>query len=183
MRIHRHRQTQAKALIPQFRINEKIVADEVRLIEPDGTFGVMSVAEALKKAEEYGLDLVEVSPKAVPPVCKILEFGAFKYQKEKEAKKQRAASSEVEIKGIRLSLRIGDNDRNIRLKQAKGFLEKGKKIRVELILRGREKGYRDRAEEVMKQFVELLKSDFDIRVESDLKNQNGRLQMLVSRSS
>lgn len=143
----------------------------------------MKTAEALKLAQERGLDLIEVSPKADPPVCKLLDFGTFKYQKEKEAKKQRAASKEVEIKGIRLSFRIGDNDLQVRLKQAKKFLEKGQKLRIELILRGREKAHKGRAEDVINNFIDLLKEDYDIRVESPVKRMGGRMNTIVARNS
>jgi len=182
MRIHRHRQHKPRILIPQFNINEKITAKEVRVVGPDIN-GVLSLKEALSKAKDLGLDLVEVSPKANPPVCKILDYGTFKYQKEKEIKKQRAASKEVEIKGIRISLRIGDGDRDIRLKKAKAFLDDGKKLRIELILRGRERGYRDRAIMVMNDFVKLIKETHDVRVESPVKSQGGRMQTIVSRTS
>ena len=180
MRIHRHRNRKPKFDIPQFNVNSKIKAPEVRVIF-DGTNDVMPIAKALKLAEDEGLDLIEVSPKANPPVCKLMDFGTFKYQKEKEAKKQRAASKEVEVKGIRLSFKIGTNDLAVRRKQALKFLEKGHKIRIEMILRGREKAFRDRAQEIVKEFIESLKSDYDVKVESPTKTMGGRMQTIVSR--
>ncbi|MFH1631700.1 MAG: translation initiation factor IF-3 [bacterium] len=183
MRIHRHRNRQPKFQIPAFKVNRQIKAEEVRLIDgEDQMRGVVSFGDALKLAEESGLDLIEVSPKAEPPVCKIMDFGSFKYQKEKEVKKQRATSKEVEVKGIRLSMRIGENDLEVRRNQAKKFLEKGNKIRVELILRGREKAHFDRAKETMNGFVDSLRNDFDLRVESPVKKTGGRMQMIISRS-
>lgn len=182
MRIHRHRQRKPKFDIPKFKKNESITAEEVRVIF-DGENKVMKTKDAIALAKEQGLDLIEVSPKAQPPVCKVLDFGTFKYQKEKEAKKQRAASKEVEIKGIRLSFRIGENDLQVRLKQAKKFLEKGQKLRIELILRGREKAHKDRAEDILNGFIDRLKEDYDIRVESPVKRMGGRMNTIVARNS
>ena len=181
MRIHRHRNRAKKFEIPQFNINQKIKAPEVRVVHNDSA-EVMSTKDAINLAKEEGLDLIEVSPKANPPVCKIMDYGSFKYQKEKEAKKQRAAQKEVEIKGVRLSVRIGDNDLEVRRKQAAKFLEKGQKVRIEMILRGREKAYRDRAQEITDQFIELLKQDYDIRVEAPMKNAGNRIHTLIARN-
>ncbi|PIQ67839.1 translation initiation factor IF-3, partial [Candidatus Uhrbacteria bacterium CG11_big_fil_rev_8_21_14_0_20_41_9] len=94
MRIHRHRNRKPKFDIPQFRVNKKITSPEVRVVL-DGENRVLKTEEAIALAEEQGLDLIEVSPKANPPVCKIMDFGSFKYQKEKESKKQRATAKEI----------------------------------------------------------------------------------------
>lgn len=183
MRIHRHRQRKPKFSIPQFKRNDRITAPEVRVVFNDGTVEVLPIAKALERAEDEGLDLIEVSPKANPPVCKLMDFGTFKYQKEKEAKKQRAASKEVEVKGIRLSFKIGTNDLDVRRKQASKFLDKGHKIRIEMILRGREKAHFDRAKEVIDTFIESLKQDHDVKVESPVKKVNGRLHTIVAKNS
>ncbi len=182
MRIHRHRNRTAKFDIPQYNVNERIKAPEVRVVYNDQV-RVLSIQDAIAFAREEGLDLIEVSPKANPPVCKLMDFGSFKYQKEKEVKRQRAAQKEVEIKGVRLSVRIGENDLDVRRKQASKFLEKGQKVRIEIILRGREKAYRQRAEEITDQFIEMLKQDFDIRVESPMKNAGNKLHTLISRNT
>lgn len=110
-----------------------------------------------------------------------MDFGSFKYQKEKEIKKQRAQSKEVEVKGIRLSLRIGEGDLNIRLEQAKKFLEKGNKVRIEIILRGREKAHGERAVEIANRFHKMLTETYPLRVETPAKNLNGKIQMIVAR--
>lgn len=182
MRIHRHRHRKPQNIIPLFKMNEKIDAEEVRVIDENGDMrGVMSVEDAIKIAQNAGLDLIEVSPKANPPVCKVLDYGSFKYQKEKEIKKQRAAAKQVEVKGIRLSLKIGENDLNIRLAQAKKFLEKGNKLKIEMILRGREKAHSDRGREVIENFIELLRPDYEIKVEQPVKTQMGRMNAIVAR--
>lgn len=183
MRIHRHRQRKPKFAIPGFRINEGITSPTVRVIDAKNEMrGVMTTQDAINLAVEQGLDLIEVSPKAEPPVCKIIDFGSFKYQKEKEMKKQRAQSKEVEVKGIRLSPRIGDNDLNIRLDKAKEFLEKGNKVRAEMILRGREKAHGARALEIFAKFYELLSKDYPLKIESPAKNMNGKIQMIIARA-
>ena len=103
MRIHYRRRVPQKPLGAIYRANEQILVAEVRVIDEENKFlGVMPVAEALKIAQQRELDVVEVSPKEVPPVCKILDYGAFKYQKEKEKRAQKAHAKKVEVKGIRL---------------------------------------------------------------------------------
>ena len=182
MRIHRHRQRKPKFEVPVYRANELILATEVRVVdELDKPAGVMTTVAAIALARSKELDLVEVSPKAEPPVCRILDYGQFKYQKEKEARKQKAQSKEVEVKGVRLSLRIGEHDIETRHQQAKSFLEDGDKVKIEIILRGREKGHQDVAREVIKKFMEVLKTDFPIRVEQEITYQQGRLTAIVGR--
>ncbi len=182
MRIHRHRNQKPKLNIPTFRINEQIDNPEIRVIDDkDVQLGVIPTSQAMALARERELDLVEVSPKAEPPVCKILDFGHFKYQKEKEVRKQKAQSHEVEIKGIRLSLRIGIGDLEIRRQQAKKFFERGDKIKIELRLRGREKAHVDVAKGVVNKFVEMMKADFPIRVEAPLQVMGGTITMVLAR--
>ncbi len=183
MRIHRHRVRKPRLDIQQYRVNHRIKAEQVRVVGAEGeALGVMTPEEAIALAQQKEMDLVEVSPKAEPPVCKILDYGQFKYQKEKEAKKRKAQSAEVEIKGIRLSVRIGVGDRDVRLKQALKFLEKGDKIKVELPLRGREKAHRDVAQNVMEQFLVLIKETYPVRLEQEIKYQGGRITMIIARS-
>lgn len=182
MRIHRHRRYKPKYKVQKYRVNEKIDVPEVRVVDDEGNaLGVISTTEAITIARSKELDLVEVSPKADPPVCKILDYGAFKYQKEKEAKKQKAQSKEVDIKGIRLSVRIGDHDFNVRLKQALKFLERGDKVKIELPLRGRERAHRAVAEEVMKRFIASIRETYEIRLEQQVKFQGNRFTAIVAR--
>jgi translation initiation factor IF-3 len=183
MRIHRHRSRKPRLDIPVYKINNRIKSEEVRVIDLEkGDLGVMPTAKAIEMAVAKEMDLVEVSPKAKPPVCRILDYGQFKYQKEKEAKKRKALSAEVELKGIRLSVRIGDHDRSVRLSQTKKFFEKGNKVKVEMPLRGREKAHKDVAQKVMEAFLEELKKDYEIRVEQTIKFQAGRMTMIIARA-
>lgn len=180
MRIHRHRRGQPKYKLPQYKTNDQIKAPEVRLIHEDFS-GVLPTHEALSRAREAGLDLIEISPKANPPVCKIMDHSNFKYQKEKEAKKQRAQSKEVELKGVRLSFRIGSSDLEVRRKQAKKFFEKGHKVKIEMQLRGREREHKQRAHDIINNFIDLLREDFEIRVESPIAYQGNRFQAVIAR--
>ena len=183
MRIHRHRYQQTKLNVPEYRVNEKIIAPQVRVIGSAGeSFGIMEIAKAVVFAQEKEMDLVEVFPKADPPVCKLLNFGQFKYQKEKEVRKQKAQSKEVETKGIRLTFRIGDHDFEVRLDQAKKFLERGDKVRLELPLRGREKAHKDVAEKIMSRFLEGIKLTYPLRIEQPITYLGGRFTAIVARA-
>ena len=182
MRIHRHRLRKPKIQIPGYKVNERIRSDQVRVIGAEGEqLGVLNTKEAIKIAQGKELDLVEVSPKADPPVCKILDWGQFKYQKEKEVKKQRATSKEVDVKGIRLSPRIGQHDLEVRLKRGEKFLERGDKVRIEIVMRGREKAHADVAREVVSNFIEKLREKYPIRIEQPISKQGGRLTTIVAR--
>ncbi len=185
MRIHKHRRFQAPKFAPQvYKANNAITCEEVRVIDEEGNaLGVMPTHKAIALAAERELDLIEVSPKAEPPVCKIGDYGQFKYQKEKEARKQRAQSKEVEIKGIRLGLRIGEGDLNIRVQQGAKFFEQGDKIKVEMILRGRERAYQVQAQEVFATYVEKLSVHYPVKIESPVKAQAGKLHMILARQT
>lgn len=183
MRIHRHRARQSSLNVQTFLMNEKITAPEVRVVDEEGKpLGILNTQEAIAIARSKELDLVEVSPKAEPPVCKILDYGAFRYQKEKEARKQKAQSKEVEVKGIRLTFRIGAHDFDVRLAQASKFLDRGDKVNVELPLRGREKAHRDVAQEVINRFVEGLKAKYNLRIEQPVTFQGGKFTAIVTKA-
>ncbi|HBL39785.1 TPA: translation initiation factor IF-3 [Candidatus Uhrbacteria bacterium] len=182
MRIHRHRQNRPKIVIPAYKVNDRIDSEELFVIdENDKPLGVLKTADARRIAEERELDLVEVSPKANPPVAKLLEWKQFKYQKEKEVKKQRAQSKEVEVKGVRLSLRIAEGDKNVRLASAKKFMEKGNKVRIELILRGREKAHFELAREIIESFIENVRAFFPIKTEQPVKKMGNRVTAIITR--
>lgn len=183
MRIHRHRAHQSHLHVQKFRMNEKIQSPEVRVIDDEGKpLGVLPTDQAIAIARSKELDLVEVSPKAEPPVCKILDYGQFKYQKEKEARKQKAQSNEVEVKGIRLTFRIGAHDFDVRLAQAKKFLDRGDKVKVELPLRGREKANKEVADEVVNRFLENLKAQYNLRLEQPVTYQGGRISAIITKA-
>jgi len=127
-----------------YRFNQQIKAPEVKLIDADGEFlGVMSTALALRKAEEQGLDLIEISPKDNPPIAKIIDFGKFKYEQEK--KKQKSTPRKIETKSIRLNLNMASHDLETRENQTRKFLELNCRAQMEMSLKGREKIHSKRA--------------------------------------
>ncbi|WP_331275629.1 translation initiation factor IF-3 [Peptostreptococcus equinus] len=141
----------------QILINEEIKVKEVRLLSETGEqLGIVSINRALEAASAKNLDLAMISPNAEPPVCKIMDYGKFRYEqarKEKDAKKKQKV---VSVKEIRLRPGIGDNDLKTKSNQAIKFLQKGDKVKVELRFRGRELGHKDIGKEVMMRFIELV---------------------------
>jgi len=124
-----------------WKINEQIHAREVRVIDAEGKqIGVMTLEDALKKSKEEGVDLIEIAPKANPPVCRIIELGKFKYEEEKKLKKQKKGTKTSDIKEIRFSPFIGDADYATRLERVKEFLTQGFKLRAVVKFKGRQMG-------------------------------------------
>jgi translation initiation factor IF-3 len=133
-----------------YRINEQIDVPEVRLIDDAGEMlGVVSLREAMARAEDLGLDLVEVSPTAQPPVCKILDYGKFKYEAQKKANAARKKQRVIEVKEIKMRPSIDDNDYNIKMRKIFSFLEEGDKVKVTMRFRGRELAHQDIAMRVL----------------------------------
>jgi translation initiation factor IF-3 len=124
---------------PQVRINHRIRVPEVRVVGPDGSnWGVLATDEALRRAQEAGFDLVEVNPKASPPVCKILDFGKFKYEEKKKQREAKKKQSVVEVKEIKLRPKTDDHDLMVKTRAARRFLEAGNKVKFTCRFRGRE---------------------------------------------
>lgn len=184
MRIHYRRKTPQKLEGVDYRSNERIFVPEVRLIDENNQFlGVMKTRDALALAQEREMDLVEVSPKENPPVCKLLDYGAFKYQKEKEKRAQKAHAKQVEVKGIRLSVKMGAHDIDVRKTQALKFLEGGDKLKIEIMLRGREKAHGELAEERIKTFIEEIGKTYVLYTEQPVTRQGGNVSAIIGRKS
>jgi translation initiation factor IF-3 len=166
----------------RYKINEKITAPELRVVDEQGeNAGVMKTTDALARAKELGLDLIEVSPKAEPPVAKILSYGSFKYQEEKTKAKAKAKQKKVDVKGIRLSLQIGKGDRDMRLKKAQEFFDDGHKVRIELQMRGRQRQHWSIAREIIEKFVKDLGDD--IVIEAPVTQAGARISTTIFRKS
>ena len=134
----------------EYRINDNIEAPEVRLVEADGEMaGVVGLNVALEKALEAGLDLVEVSPNASPPVCKILDYGKFKYEAQKKANAARKKQRVIEVKEIKMRPNIDDHDYETKMRKVHAFLEEGDKVKVTMRFRGRELAHQDIAMKVL----------------------------------
>lgn len=180
MRISRKRRAPVETG-PRFRFNEHIRVPEVRVIGFNGEhIGLISTAAAIRQAQDEGHDLVEINPKANPPICKIVDYGQFKYQREKEERLKKQHQKAIEVKGIRISMRISDHDKEIRRNQSLKFLSRGDKLKLELILRGREQAHRDIAEQVMREFILDLKNHAEIIVEQEVKRQGNKITALLA---
>ena len=144
-------------IISDLMINEQIRDKEVRVLSEEGEqLGVMTIQDARKLAEDAGVDLVKINPNAKPPVCKIVDYGKFKYEqtrKEKEAKKKQKV---VEIKEIRLSPNIDTNDLNTKMNAARKFLAKGDKVKITLRFRGREMAHMANSKHILDEFAEAM---------------------------
>ncbi len=154
-------------------INERIRAKEVRLIDEDGSMlGVMSTYDAIKIARERELDLVEVSPKAQPPVARIMDYGKFKYQSAKRAAEAKKKQTIIQVKEMKLGLKIEEHDLQCKLNHLRGFLSEGDKVKLTIMFRGREVLHRDKGEQLAMKVIDALKdvSDVEQRPKFDGRN-------------
>ena len=137
------------------QINEEIRDKEIRVISDDGEqLGIMSAAEALKIAESRNLDLVKIAPMAKPPVCKVMDYGKFRFEKAKKEREAKKNQKTIEIKEIRLSLNIDTHDFETKVNHARRFLTSGNKVKVSIRFRGREMAHTENGLVIMKQFAE-----------------------------
>lgn len=151
----------------------------VRVIDEDGSqLGVLETSEALRIAKEKELDLVEVAPNVRPPVCKIIDWGKFQYQQAKKEQSSRTKQKKTEIKGIRIRPSTGNNDLLFKAQQAEKFLRKGNKVKVEIILRGREKAFLGQARGNLKSFVDKIQ--FSYKIEQDISRQFNGFNIIIA---
>ncbi|MBX3036951.1 MAG: translation initiation factor IF-3 [Anaerolineales bacterium] len=161
----------------EFRVNEGIRVAEVRLIGPDGgNVGVVSIKEALKIAREAELDLVEVSPGANPPVCRVMDFGKFIYEKAKKEREAKKAQTKIEVKEIRLRPKTNEAHRGFKVDDARRWLGQGHKVRVTVKFRGREMDYPEIALEDLKEVAQSLSDVAAIEVPPQME---GRTMLVV----
>ncbi len=181
MRItHRRKKEEPKKA---YRSNEGISAPEILVLGVDGkSLGIMKTGEAVRMARELGLDLVEINPKINPPVGKIVDYGQFRYQQEKEARIAKAHQHIVEIKGIRLSPRIGAHDLDIRKTQSIKFLNDGNKVKVELMMRGREMQQAALSVELVKNFVKTIEAVVAIRWEQHVERAANKVTAIIAKA-
>ena len=166
----------------RFYANDRIRAPRLMIIDEEGkSLGEMDTRDALSLAREKELDLVEVQPKANPPIAKILDFGQFQYEQEKTKSKQKARQKKVDIKAIRISFRISEHDKETKHKQAEKFIKQGHKIKIDVVLKGREKAYVSQAKETMENFAKSLGEG--IVIEQPFSKQGGRLSLTVAKKA
>ena len=160
-------------------MNDEIRVPQVRLINQAGEMiGVLGTREALIRAYDAGLDLVEISPNAVPPVCKILDYGKFKYEQQKKANEARKRQKVVELKEVKVRPNIDDHDYDVKMRQMKGFIEEGDKVKVTLRFRGREMAHQDLGLKVL----ERIRSELGetIKVEQMPRLENRQMIMVLA---
>ena len=155
------------------RINEEIRIREVRVTSASGEqLGIMATRDALRMAEEQHLDLVEVAPKAKPPVCRIMDFGKYRYEQQKREKEAKKKQKIVTIKEVKLRPNIEQHDFNVKLKNALRFLEEGNKVKVTIMFRGRELSHPELGREVLDRVSEQLKELVSIERDAKLEGKN-----------
>lgn len=160
------------------QINEQIKEKEVRLINSNGEqIGIVNVSKALLMAEEEGLDLVNVSPNAKPPVCKIIDYSKFKYELSKKEKENKKKQKTIIVKEIKFSLNIDKNDLNTKINQTRKFIKSGNKVKVSLTFRGREMAYMNNNKYMLEEFAESL-SDVAV-VEKGIRTEGKNLVMTL----
>ena len=161
------------------RVNEEIRVPQVRLIDQDGEMmGVMGARDAMLRAFAVGLDLVEISPNADPPVCKILDFGKFKYEQQKKRNEAKKKQKVIEIKEIKVRPNIDENDYQVKMRAMKSFIEEGDKVKVTLRFRGREMAHQDIGVRVL----ERIRAEMDTtsKVEQMPRMENRQMVMVLS---
>lgn len=163
----------------QFRANRDIRAPKVRLIDDEGTnYGVISTRDALDRALDAGLDLVEVSPNVDPPVCKIMDFGKFKYEQQKKANEARKRQKIVELKEIKMRPGIDDHDYQTKMRNANKFLENEDKVKFTVRFRGREMAHQDLGRRVLERVQEELGDS--VKLEAHPKMEGRQMVMIVA---
>ena len=161
------------------RVNEDIRVPQVRLIDQDGEMqGVMSARDALMRAFEAGLDLLEISPNAVPPVCKILDYGKYKYEQQKKANEARKKQKTVEIKEVKVRPNIDDHDYDVKMRAMKSFIDEGDKVKVTLRFRGREMAHQDLGIKVLERIRQELGDT--IKIEQMPRLENRQMIMVLA---
>lgn len=161
------------------RCNNRIRAREVRVITDDGQqAGILPLQEALRLAQEKGLDLVEVAPNADPPVCRVMDFGKFKYEQQKKQQEARKKQTTVQLKEIKVRPKTDEHDYQTKLKHAKRFLEAGDRCKITVFFRGREIVHKDRGETMLERFISDLQ---DIgRLEQEARAEGRTMNIIMA---
>ncbi|WP_371381727.1 translation initiation factor IF-3 [Sporomusa aerivorans] len=155
------------------KINEEIRAKEVRLVSSaNEQLGILSLRDALRLAGEQNLDLVEVAPTAKPPVCRIMDFGKFRYEQQKRDKEVKKKQKVITLKEVKIRPNIEDHDFNVKLKNAQRFLEDGDKVKVTIMFRGRELSHPELGKQVLVRMASLLKDMATVEREAKLEGKN-----------
>jgi translation initiation factor IF-3 len=161
------------------KTNEKITALELRVIDEAGAnIGVLQTADALQMARDKGMDLIEISPNAKPPVAKIMSFDKYRYQEEKKLKKQRAGQKTQELKGVRISGRAAEHDLQVKAKKVNEFLNEGHIVEIQLTMRGREKANREWARQKLLDFLKMISPEHKVLLEPKYGMRGFNMQVI-----
>jgi len=155
------------------RVNRQIRVPKVRVVGADGSqLGVLQTRDALQLAQDQGLDLVEVAPNAVPPVCKIIDYGKFRYEQTKREKESKKTQHQVKVKEIKVKPNIDDHDLDTKIRHAREFLEKGNKVKVTCMFRGREVAYPENGRKVVERLIENLSDVSAVEAPAKMMGRN-----------
>lgn len=158
---------------PETQINDEIIDKEVRVLGPEGEqLGLMSAYEANKKAEEMGYDLVKISPNAVPPVCRIMDYSKYKFDQAKRLKELKKNQKVIDVKEIQLSMTIELHDMQVKARHANRFLTSGDKVKVVLRMRGRQQAYANKGIEIVNSFVDMVSEVGEKEKEPKVEGRN-----------
>jgi len=164
---------------PKVRVNQKIRAAKVRVIAPDGEqLGIIDVADALNKAEEFGLDLVEVAPNADPPVCKIMDYGKYRYEESKKDHERKKKQATVVVKEVKLRPKTESHDLAHKVRNLKSFLDEKCKVKVTIMFRGREITHPEQARSLIDKILEMLGDS--VIVEQAAKFEGRNMTMVIA---
>jgi translation initiation factor IF-3 len=167
MTNYRRRKAKPKETVKKYNVNDRIAANEVRVISESGEMvGIMSLEEAQNLADDSDLDLIEINPKATPPIVKLMSFSKFKYIQDKSEKNKTKTTNE--IKTLRVSVRISIHDLGVQAKKADEFLKKGIKVKLQVQMKGREKSHPELAREVMDSFISLISVNYTMEADPKL---------------
>ncbi|MGM0419604.1 MAG: translation initiation factor IF-3 [Bacillota bacterium] len=169
-------------IVEDLRVNQQIRAREVRLIDPEGEqIGIKSIREAMDEAEKREMDLVEVAPQANPPVCRIMDYGKYKYEQAKKEKEAKKNQNVMNVKEVQMGVKIDDHDFDVKLKQARRFLNDKDKVKVRIRFRGREMMHQEIGHELMQRIIEGTK---DLgSVESKPRMEGRNMMMFITPDS
>jgi translation initiation factor IF-3 len=163
---------------PKVRINERIRAPQVRVVSPEGEqLGIMPATEALQRSEEWGLDLVEVAPNADPPVCKIMDYGKYRYEESKKQHERKKKQATVVVKEIKLRPKTEEHDLAYKVKKLKGFLAENCKVKVTIMFRGREITHPEQARKLVDRLLEMVGDE--VQVEQPAKFEGRNMVMIL----
>ncbi len=164
---------------PKVRVNQRIRAPKLRVISPEGEqLGILDASDALRRAEEYGLDLVEVAPGADPPVCKIMDYGKFRYEESKKEHERKKKQATVVIKEIKLRPKTEEHDLDYKVKRLKRFIAEDCKVKVTIMFRGREITHPEQARMLLDKMLELIGDD--AQVEQPAKFEGRNMTMILA---